>query len=291
MLGGVCESLFNSCLNGSSSFFSCCLGDENNKWTRKATNTGIYDKFLKCTNAFLEIGYEYSDSEKTVKEIGKAREFITLGRDALGILNVVNGVFPRIVGNFQSLYYFFTANPADEPTKNSWEITKKSFRKAQEANDQDASIGEKIAFVAEQVGKAVANLDFVVAFGLSKPIDLIGRFFPDSVDPVAKEIGKAFPTIWFANHVAGVFGNGGAMAYQTLRYNRRIVSDNAADNAVVDNAYVISMLENGLGFTAKVLEVVQGSFKLAKSALPAPARLTLSVGAAVAGLVGALVKD
>jgi hypothetical protein len=275
-MAGICTSFFSSCLDGSSRFFC----DEGNRCAKKVTDTGVYDKFLKCTNAFLEIGSEVSDSAKTVGEIGKTREFITLGRDALGILNVVNGAFPRTVGNFQSLYYFFANEP--KPDDKAWEVTKNSYDKAKKAKDPDASIGEKIAFVIEQAFKALSNLDFIVAFGLSKPIDLIGRFFPDSVDPVAKEIGKAFPTIWFANHVTGVFGTGGAMAYQTFRYNR---------GKIEDNKYVLSMVENGLGFTAKVLEVVLGSFKLAKSALPAPARITLSAGAALAGLVGALVKD
>jgi hypothetical protein len=223
----------------------------------------MLDKICKAMITVLEateaIAKWQGGSDELINGIGNGREGFKVTRDFLGLFNIFNGVIPALYSNVRHAVLLahnvvFTSDEiyALKPIPDKIN----GVSPVMKHNEVAINFWEKIIVLIEQVGKGLGALTFIVGFGFLKPVANYEKYINQNINETASKIGKAFPTAMKVNHISGFIGNGAALIFNNLAYNRAQEAIQQITTQKDSEVYYEKMVENGVGFVLKGLETV-----------------------------------
>lgn len=283
----ACSSItsFGSFLDSSTYHFFT----DSKRFEDKCSHIGFIDKIFKTADPIFDLAEEVAKSHDAsidvIQGLGKGRELARAGRDATAFFNIFQGAIPSLIRSVKNVIVLLKAL-----RKGKDGVLKKPAKgEKPQYNEIATTPAEKRWSLVENVGKIVGGASFVVGFGVCRPIGTVEKYISRNIDPTAKEIGKAFPTVMLVTHVSGVVSSTCGLVFQQLAYDRAIASNNyKADD--VTKEYRKKMLENGVALSQKSIELVNSTLYHVGTVVPAAARISLNLAAGLLSVVKELIR-
>ena len=254
------------------SFFT----DSRNRFSEKCSNIGFLDKILKTADPIFDLAEVIAKSHDApthvIGGIGKGRDLARTGRDATAFFNIFQSGIPSLVQSVKNVGALLEGLRDGSTAK----LKEPEEDKPLQFNEVAVTEAEKKWALAEQFGKVVGGISFIVGFGACRPIGSVEKYITRDIDPTASKIGKAFPTVMLVTHVSGVLSSTCGLVFQQLAYDRAMKGTVTEKQTA---AYSKKMLENGVTLSQKVLECVSSILLHAGTAVPAGVRIPLNLAA------------